>query len=326
VPPDVARLLEEKRTTYPQVELDHWSSDALWEKVRTMPLQQRAEILGAPNGYEHLFFSTHTTDEEIKQHLASGSFVLVQDLIAPISLHAVSDALAPAGPFGAPLFIRPTYAPDVLPWTDTAQQQQHMLAEVLQKGRELVPRFSVFSLAPVPLAVHLGFLLSDRVEVNCFQFDRDERTWKWPTGRRARADMNIMFSGLPRSVINEPMEVSLSISLSASVAEFDVQEAAPHSASHMAISVAEPDVMWLRSPKQLQKLTEVLCRTLATIRAKIPRCTGIHVFYAGPTGGAIVLGQTINPRMNPPVHLYQYSQQTLPHYRQALTLTETLSL
>jgi len=326
VPPDVARLLVDKQKSYPQVKLDQWSSDALWEKVRAMPLQQRAEILGAPSGYEHLFFSTHTTDEEIKQHLASGSFVLVQDLIAPISLHAVSEALAPAGPFGAPFFIRPTYAPDVLPWTEAAHQQQLMLSEVLQKGRELVPRFSVFSLAPIPLAVHLGFLLSDRVEVNCFQFHRDERTWKWPTGRRARADMNIMLSGVLESAINDPVEVSLSIGLSASVAEIDVQEGAPHAASHIAISVAEPDVTWLRSPKQLQKLTEVLRRTLAAIRAKIPRCTGIHVFYAGPTGGAIVLGQTINPRMNPPVHLYQYSQQTSPHYRHALTLTEALSL
>jgi hypothetical protein len=84
--------------------------------------------------------------------------------------------------------------------------------------------------------------------------------------------------------------------------------------------------MWLRSPKQLRRLTQVLRRTLATIRAKIPRCVGIHIFYAGPAGGAIVLGQTINPRMNPPVHLYQYSQQTSPHYRHALTLMEALSL
>jgi hypothetical protein len=84
--------------------------------------------------------------------------------------------------------------------------------------------------------------------------------------------------------------------------------------------------MWLRSPRQLQELTKVLRRILAAIRAKVPRCSGVHIFYAGPTGGAIVLGQTVNPRMNPPVHLYQYSQQTLPRYQYALTLTEALGL
>ena len=77
---------------------------------------------------------------------------------------------------------------------------------------------------------------------------------------------------------------------------------------------------------ELQELTKVLRRILAVIRDKVPRCTGIHIFYAGPTGGAIILGQTINPRMNPPVHLYQYSQQTSPRYQHALTLTETLNL
>ena len=181
-------------------------------------------------------------------------------------------------------------------------------------------------MAPIPLAVHLGFLLSDRVEVNYFQFDRDEKTWKWPTGEQANADTQIIISGLPKNVINDPVEVSLSIGLSAPIAGMDVQEGAPNCASHIAISVAEPDVMWLRSPKQLQELTRVLRRTLTAIRTNVPRCTSIHVFYAGPTGGAIVLGQTINPRMNAPVHLYQYSQQTSPRYQHALTLTETLSL
>lgn len=326
VPPDVGRLLVDKQNAYPQLEIDHWSSDALWEKVRALSLQQRAEILGAPNGYEHLFFSTHTTEAEIRQHLASGSFVLIQDNLAPISLHAVSEALAPSAPFGAPFFIRPTYDSNTFPWTDAAQQQQHMVREIMEKGRELVPRFAVFSLAPIPLAVHLGFLLSDRVEVQYFQFDRDEKTWKWPKGKRAKARTEIIISGLPESVTSDPVEVSLAISLSASVAEVDVHAAAPNCASHIAISVEEPDVMWLRSPKQLQKLTQVLRRALTAIRTKVPRCTGIHIFYAGPTGAAIILGQTINPRMNPPVYLYQYSQQASPRYRHALTLTESLSL
>ena len=174
--------------------------------------------------------------------------------------------------------------------------------------------------------MHLGFLLSDRVEVHYFQFHRDERTWKWPVGEPSEADTGIIVSGLPTSVNNDPVEVSLSMSLSASVAEIDVQEAAPNCAFHMAISIVEPDVMWLRSPVQLQKLTQVLRQTLTAIRTKVPRCTDIHIFYAGPTGGAIVLGQTINPRMNPPVRLYEYSQQTTPLYQHALTLTQALSL
>jgi hypothetical protein len=61
------------------------------------------------------------------------------------------------------------------------------------------------------------------------------------------------------------------------------------------------------------------------VRERVPRCERIHLFYAGPTGGAIILGQQVNPRMNPPVELYEYSRQWDPRYRRALTLQEERS-
>jgi len=60
--------------------------------------------------------------------------------------------------------------------------------------------------------------------------------------------------------------------------------------------------------------------SLAAIRAKMPGLTRLHIFYAGPTGGAVVIGQQINSRMNPPVEVYEYSRQQNPRYSRALTL------
>lgn len=323
LPPDVGRLLLEKSAQYQGIELDQWSSDALWERVKALPLQTRAEILGAPNGYEHLFFSPLTSDNEIRRQLEAGSFVLVQDLLAPIDLGAIAKALAPGAPFGAPFFVRPVCGD--LPWTSAADQQREIVREALERGRGLVPRFSVFSLAPIPLAVHLGFLLSDRVEVNCYQHDRDKRTWRWPA-RSARCDTAFTVSGLPDRWTSDPAEVAISIALSDRVNREDIREGAPDAAFHVTIMVSEPDVMWLRSPRQLRELTPVIRSTLAAVRAKLPRARALHVFYAGPTGGAVVLGQAINPRMNPVVHLYEYSRQASPRYRLALTLTEELAV
>jgi hypothetical protein len=323
LPPDVAKLLVTKKSEYPSLDLDHWSSDTLWEKVRSLSLQQRAEILGAPAGYEHLFFSQSTSDADIQAQLNTGSFVLIQDLIAPISLKMVSDALTPASPFGAPIFIRSTY--DELPWTDAAIQQQQTLLSVFEKARELVPRFSVFSLAPIPLAIHLGFLLSDRVQVDCYQYDRDRWTWNWPATAK-KADTTFTIDGLPTSPIVSDVEVSISIALSASIASEDVDAAAPGTSCHIKISVNQPSVMWLRSRDQLSELAKVLRSALTAIRTMARECSVIHIFYAGPTGGAVVVGQAINPRMNPPVHLYEYSQQASPRYQKALVLSEPLSL
>ena len=323
LPPDIPGMLQAKQIKYPTVSLSSLSSDALWEMARKLSLQQRSEVLGAPAGYEHLFFSSPLEDSDLKKRLETDSFVLIQDLLSPISLHAVSEAIKPAQSFGAPFFIRPTYGE--MPWTDAARQQQIMVHEILSKSRNMVPRFSVFSLSPIPLVIHLGFLLSDRVEVRYFQFDRDNITWNWRQSNEIEIDDNIQISGLPQEQTSEALEVSIAVSLSAKISEIDVQEACPDAKILIDIFVENPDVMWLQSPAQLVRLGSVFRSVLSAVRAKIPRCSTIHLFYAGPTGGGIVLGQQINPRMNPPVQLYQYSQQSLPRYTYALSLTEDLS-
>jgi hypothetical protein len=88
------------------------------------------------------------------------------------------------------------------------------------------------------------------------------------------------------------------------------------------MSVKKPDVMWLRSPDQLGVLSIKFRETLRAIRDHMPNCQQIHLFYAGPTGGAVTIGQQINPRMNPPVEIYEYSRQWTPRYRRAVTLME----
>ena len=80
--------------------------------------------------------------------------------------------------------------------------------------------------------------------------------------------------------------------------------------------------MWLRSPTQLDLLGNRFREVLRAIRDRMSGCERIHLFYSVPTGGAIVIGQQINPRMNPPVETYEYSRQWTPRYRRALTLGE----
>ncbi|HKW93419.1 MAG TPA: SAVED domain-containing protein [Methylomirabilota bacterium] len=79
--------------------------------------------------------------------------------------------------------------------------------------------------------------------------------------------------------------------------------------------------MWLRRPEQLAELGGQFHAALARLRELAPGCRRIHLFYAGPTGGAIILGQAVNPRMNPPVALYEYSRQGSPRYEHVATLS-----
>jgi hypothetical protein len=315
--PDVVGMLQEQQGAYPDLKIDLLSDHDLWDLVRAMPAQQRVEILGPPPGYERLFPLDRILPASIQASLKDGRFIVVQDIMSPINVADVLKAIRPARPFGPPLFIRP--AEIAGRWQVAADYQKTVVDEALAESRESLPRFAVFSLAPIPLAIHLGYLLTDRIEVEPFQYDRERRTWRWP---EAQGPPNQDFSttGLPTASIIEPVEVAIRVSLSADVAATDSQALTGRLPVEVDLKVSNPDVMWLVSCEQLVALSRNFRAILRELRSQVPNCTKLHLFYAGPTGGAIVLGQALNPRMNPRTVLYEHHRQREPRYDPVLTL------
>jgi hypothetical protein len=93
---------------------------------------------------------------------------------------------------------------------------------------------------------------------------------------------------------------------------------------HVEVRVSDPSTTWLSSGARLRAVTKQLRATLAALRNRFPECSKVHVFAAVPAPVAIVFGQAINPRMDPPIALYEYARQRIPRYRYALTLEEAL--
>jgi len=255
--------------------------------------------------------------QDIEGRLKEGRLVVVHDILSPINHKDVVEALKPEKPFGPPLYARVSSTQES--WELAAQFQTEIIGEALSKGRDLVPRFAVFSLAPIPLAIHLGYLFSDRVEVKPFQFDRERSTWCWNQSLE-KYDADFRIDGLPSSPIDDPVDVIIRVSLSARIIMPDSVEVAGQCPVQVDISVNDPDVMWLCHPKQLSILSGTFRAVLKDISRLVPQCNRLHLFYAGPTGGAIILGQAINPRMNPEVKLYEYDRRKSPRYEHVLTL------
>ena len=46
----------------------------------------------------------------------------------------------------------------------------------------------------------------------------------------------------------------------------------------------------------------------------------MHLYYAGPAAGAIAFGRSYNPRMNPPLDVFEYRRSARPCYEPVLTL------
>src|SRR5207302_4586025 len=144
----------------------------------------------------------------------------------------------PGRPFGAPLWVRPRVG-DV-PWASSAVEQAGMVDNAIKRGRDLLPKFSVFSFAQIPLALHLGFVLSDRVEVECYQFDRERKTWRWPDNA-ADVNTDIQVKGAPAKKVSKAGDALIRVSLSATIAPEDTR-AVVQGAVEIDMSVKSPEV------------------------------------------------------------------------------------
>src|SRR5207302_3950313 len=141
-------------------------------------------------------------------------------------------------PFGAPLWIRPTVGD--LPWIAAAAEQVEIIDEAINRSRDLLPRFSVFSFAQIALALHLGFVLSDRVEVECYQYDRERKTWRWPDNA-ADVNTDIQVKGAPAKKVSKAGDALIRVSLSATIAPEDTR-AVVQGAVEIDMSVKSPEV------------------------------------------------------------------------------------
>lgn len=318
VGPDIPKILLEQRAKYPNITIEPLSSEALWELLRDLNVQQRAEILGPPSGYEHMFLLPDTVPKEIEKRLQKGRFVVIHDVMSPINVRDAINALKPDKPFGPPFHVR--LKSELQAWELATEYQTAIVSDALERARDLLPRFAVFSLAPIPLAIQLGHLFSDRVEVRPFQYDRDRKTWSWDKECKTY-DSNFSVEGYPDQPITDPIDVVLRVSLSAKISPEETAELGIKTPCQLDLRVDSPDVMWLCHPEQLTQLSKQFRSVLREIARLAPRCPRIHLFYAGPTGGAIVIGQAINPRMNAPVLLYEYDRSREPRYTNVLTLS-----
>ena len=316
--PFVPSVLTDQQREHPNICIEPLSNDQLWQlMLKKLSVQQRAEILGALPGFELTPLPPDTTLEELEARIRDRAVVLIQDTLSPINICDAIGALGTERVIGPSIFVRPPAIGQS--WRLATQYQKEVISSVLSQSRSLTPRFAVFSLAPIPLAIHLGYLLSDRVEVLPFHFDRDRSTWSWPEATD-RIGLEARVNGLPTAHVLEPTEVVLRVSLTALIDPRDTRAAVGECPVEIDIKVDDPRATWLASPDQVVALRRTFRETVSRIREVVPKCLRIHLFYAGPTAGAVAIGQTINPRMNPNVITYEYNRKRVPRYERVLTL------
>lgn len=160
-----------------------------------------------------------------------------------------------------------------------------------------VDHLSVFSLAPQPLLILLGTLLSDIVPSDVYQRHREPPTWKWPRNFATQ-----------EFELREPVTASgtpaLVLASSATVVEERITSLLGRDASVWIVTLPTPHNDAVKSREQLSQLRSLLRSVFDRIKAAYSQSTVLHVFPAAAISAAVEFGRVRMPKADMPWLIY----------------------
>ncbi len=191
-------------------------------------------------------------------------------------------------------------------WTIESQNLRNIL------NNSLMPRLisgdvehiSIFALAPQPLLIELGRLLSDIPTAEVYQLHREPPDWKW---QESPADFDF--------IVKEPEEihstVALNLSLSATIDNSRITDVLPQDdISIWSMTIPIPNNDFLKSREQLSKFRQHFRNLLDRIKARHGQDARLNVFPAVPVSVAVEIGRVWMPKADLPLCIYDQNRKS----------------
>lgn len=171
-------------------------------------------------------------------------------------------------------------------WT---MEQEHLKKQFSNKVKPRlasgeIQHLSIFGLAPQPLLIELGTLISDIPSVEVYQLLREPSGWKWQDSSKS-----INFIVRKPAKIYE--KVALNISLSATIDNSRIKSVMNEDISIWTLTIEEPNNDFIRNPEHLSGF-RIICRSLLNEIKKVHGHNNrLHVFPAMPVSTAVEFGR-----------------------------------
>lgn len=156
--------------------------------------------------------------------------------------------------------------------------------------RQEISHLSVFALAPQPLLIELGRLLSDIVPVTVHQRHREPPTWQW---QRDRPTLDYQVSR-PSNDAKGP--IALKLAVSATVLDDRIHSVLGPEAAIWSITVTDPGNDVVRSPEDLAGFRQNLRALLNEIKAHHGEGRVVNLFPILPVSLAVEVGRVWMPK------------------------------
>jgi hypothetical protein len=189
-------------------------------------------------------------------------------------------------------------------WTIEATQLRSMVARLvrprLMQGD--IQHLSIFAVAPQPLLMLLGFLLSDLQAAEVYQLHREPPDWRWQESPEH-------FDYL----VFEPEEIkgppALILSLSATISDERITKVLGKDASIWRVTVTDPHNDFLKSRQQARQFRQQMRRLMDRIKIRHGEQAVLHVFPAMPVALAVEMGRIVMPKADLPLRIYDENKK-----------------
>lgn len=191
-------------------------------------------------------------------------------------------------------------------WTMEVEQLRRQFAALVRPRLATgdVSHLSVFALAPIPLLIELGRLLSDIPAADVFQLHREPADWKWRTGPTQcsyRLDP-------PRDTAGK--QVALILGLSADIIPDRIFAVLGDQAAIWILTHPAPGNDYLQSAAQLAEFRRALRDAFNRIKAAHGEDANLHLFPAVPVSAAVEVGRVWMPKADLPFLVYDQNRTT----------------
>lgn len=189
-------------------------------------------------------------------------------------------------------------------WTMEAEQLRRQFATLVgpRLAAKQLAHLSIFALAPMPLLIELGRLLSDIPAANVFQLHREPPDWKWRSEPATFTYSVTPPAGPPRKT------VALILALSADIAPARVTAVLGDAVDIWIVTHTAPANDFLQSAVQLREFRRCLRNVFNRIKMTHGEDANLHLFPAVPVSAAVEIGRVWMPKADLPFSVYDQNR------------------
>lgn len=185
-------------------------------------------------------------------------------------------------------------------------EEEHLTRQFVDKVRARlamsdIHHLSIFALAPIPLLVKLGALLSDIPAAEVYQLHREPPDWRWQ--QQGGSDFVVT---CPDTINGD---AALILSLSATIDDSRITSAITSDHSIWKISVMEAGNDFLKEREQLEQFRLIFRNMLDKIKAAHGESSKINIFPAIPVSVAVEIGRVWMPKADLPMVIYEQNRK-----------------